>query len=474
MANANAAKTENIVRALSFTDRSGAKLELSNAFLMLEVCHIFNNVEARTQALSYLERCFCLAVETEGHLHLSFEPFRRLCRSSRLNVTSEVEVLNAAEAWMERDPEERSRFAAELIKTIRLPLLSPTVTKNLLSGKNLFSGCEKCVRHIRSVEEQISIDPASVSLQNRYCDQENFDVLVCGGQGNTETSTVKFSTVYRLGRSDFSEAVALTESERVKIPSKVVVVNRDVYTVTEGERAISISRYSTAANRWYEPHAHPVGNQRVVSACAVAGSVYVSSLTYDPEEMVINHAEQSHVRFDPKSGRFEGRKGMREIRYMSACAVFGGEVAVVGGKHVETGTPRRTVEAYDPWGDAWSAMPDMVYARCPYSSAAVGNKLFVFGGRGGTVEVYDVVSRKFACFELERPPFAATGWYLGEMMAFGGKILVFSTVGLEMAFYDLEGGSWSEVTKVSCGDVREKLQRVHSIYFYSCLKLPHY
>ena len=56
---------------------------------------------------------------------------------------------------------------------------------------------------------------------------------------------------------------------------------------------------------------------------------------------------------------------------------------------------------YDPQADAWTQLASMVTARKEHASAAVGGKLYVFGGMGTsgrlrTAEVYDPASDSWA------------------------------------------------------------------------------
>ena len=56
---------------------------------------------------------------------------------------------------------------------------------------------------------------------------------------------------------------------------------------------------------------------------------------------------------------------------------------------------------YDPQADAWTQLASMGIARRRHASAAVGGKLYVFGGYGtsgllSTAEVYDPASNSWA------------------------------------------------------------------------------
>ena len=61
--------------------------------------------------------------------------------------------------------------------------------------------------------------------------------------------------------------------------------------------------------------------------------------------------------------------------------------------------PERSVYVYDPQSDAWTQLASMGNARRNHAAAAVGGKLYVFGGWGATstqrlstADVYDPAS----------------------------------------------------------------------------------
>ena len=69
------------------------------------------------------------------------------------------------------------------------------------------------------------------------------------------------------------------------------------------------------------------------------------------------------------------------------------------GEDADWGT-LNSVCVYDPQADAWTQLASMGTARQAHASAAVGGKLYVFGGhnsgRLSTAEVYDPASDSWA------------------------------------------------------------------------------
>ena len=81
---------------------------------------------------------------------------------------------------------------------------------------------------------------------------------------------------------------------------------------------------------------------------------------------------------------------------------MGGKIYVTGGLHQGIGSSVNSVYVYDPQADAWAQMASMGISRRLHVSAAVGGKLYVFGGWGtgsqrlSTAEVYDPASDSWA------------------------------------------------------------------------------
>ena len=81
---------------------------------------------------------------------------------------------------------------------------------------------------------------------------------------------------------------------------------------------------------------------------------------------------------------------------------MGGKIYVTGGVGSQWSSVN-SAYVYDPRADAWTQLASMGTARQMHASAAVGGKLYVFGGKDGdadeclsTAEVYDPASDSWA------------------------------------------------------------------------------
>ena len=104
--------------------------------------------------LKNIERCFPDVAETHSFLELDYEILSGILLSSELCIHSEMEVLDAADAWISHDVENRGKFAFDLLLKIRLPLLSSAALKYILDSGNCFTKNKKCLQLLNAFIEE--------------------------------------------------------------------------------------------------------------------------------------------------------------------------------------------------------------------------------------------------------------------------------------------------------------------------------
>ena len=70
-------------------------IELKNILLHYTIAYIFNLSNLAKISMSYAERCFLMVVETNNFLELDFSLVKKILLSSKLHITSELEVFYA-------------------------------------------------------------------------------------------------------------------------------------------------------------------------------------------------------------------------------------------------------------------------------------------------------------------------------------------------------------------------------------------
>ena len=388
----------------------------------------------------------------QKHLDLDFRAFKKICKSSELNITSEMELVHAIKNWINYVKIRRSSLTINLLRTIRLPLLSDAAKNKLLLRKSVFSKSYRCINYIQSslsFKNQLYVDATSVNLQHRYCSQGNFNVVLSDGR-HYENS--KFSNaLYFLEGNQFSKATTIATSDKVKYGHSVVFLNGLMYSVFKANGAVSIASYSISENKWNTTIKFP-GIQNSHNVCAFMGKIYILGSSDKANRHIF-------IRYDPAKG-YRIRANLKEHRMGAACSAFAGRIFVSGGCSVGSSEKLKTVFSYDDFENKWVKAPDMLQGRSDPTSVGIRNRLYVFSLHGTTPEMYDVLSNKF---QYITPP-KIRGLFATSPMTIGSKILFFKLHSLEMMEYDSDMNEWSEVKKIN-----SDVERIH---YFSSLKIP--
>lgn len=204
--------------------------------------------------------------------------------------------------------------------------------------------------------------------------------------------------------------------------------------------------YDPATDTWTTAPSMPEGRHHA-GVAAVDGKLYVLG-GYPSGDYPWPSTRTVQV-FDPASGTWEQRAPMPRARGAFTAAVVDGRIHCIGG---EEGPLH---EAYDPATDSWETLPALPEHREHLASAVIGSRIYVVGGRvtqspynfGGTtensaaLEVYDVATGTWST--LARMPTSRGGLGAaalgGRLYAFGGE---FPSVFPQVEEYDPEANTW--------------------------------
>ena len=294
-------------------------ISINNVGFWFEISNIFSLDD---YCLNFIERWFTVVAQKKQLLENSFNQVIKIFASSSLNITSEKELVNAANLWIKHDSKERGNHAIELIKKIRLTLLSVAALKSVLKEENSFSNDAECLEHINSVivEKTNTANPLSINYHSRYCGQQHFDLLVCGNK----SSSIPF---YQSNGNGFDEVLKY-ENDCNVLNKFVVLMNGVIYFLNDQY----ISSYSIFTNEHSFLKKPP--EYSISSAVAFMGKLFV-----------LGRRKKRFVYFklENKDWYYTNKKSEKTTN--SSCTVFEGKIIVSGGfsSHVD----RKTVEAYD-------------------------------------------------------------------------------------------------------------------------------
>ena len=401
--------------------------------------------------------------DNEKFLELDLSSVAKICGSNQLLIESEIQVFYALDSWLKFDLAERKKYATYLFTKTRISLLSNHALQHMMKKKSCFNDIIECTEIVEKVLEEKTISKSFKSTAIRFCHQDNFDVIVAGGFNRKDWQV--FDDVCSLKGVCFDKEIQLSKMSTKRQKFKMVYIKGNVYALggldSRMNEIMSVEKYSIAHNKW-ETIASMYDHGVNFSLCSFLQDVYV--IGGQLKQTITNTC----VKFNTFNRKWTKLTGPKNARCYAACTVFEGKVVVSGGmNNFETDAILNTVETYDPFGDLWTNLPNMIYPHCLHKTVAVKNRLFVLGGfripSASACEMFDSHSNRFVL--LKPSPFAQSCIsYSAEVVFFGRKLAVFGPKKKMVAFYDVDSNKWS----------KEGCEVPGSTIKYSCVLVPRF
>ena len=289
------------------------------------------------------------------------------------------------------------------------------------------------------MQERNSFDFLPKALyENRYCNQDDFSVLVCGGKNKNQTAV---NSIYKLDGTKL-KCEKFTSMPKERYNCKTAVIYSDLFVLggylrngkisKNGRKFCNSSRkFCYKTQTWSSETKLPV-NDNYYCVCTFKKKLYVI------------HGDKIMFVYNLKKEKWTQLADTKQKRHNAACTVFEGKIVVTGGKYYRT---LKSVEAYDHYENKLTYLPDMIEERLFHASVSMGNKLFVIGGWITTsCEVIDSFYRKFTF--ISSSVGSIEGRYHFEAICIGNKVLVLALnifkLNSKLIVYDTINDSWSE------------------------------
>ena len=436
------------------------KISPNNALHFCTLARLYKLDNVYEQSLRYVERCFQMVVKSQNFLYLDFNLLAKILLSSELNIHSEVEIFNAVISWLENNPEENIKYAKQLLRKVRVSLLSEhacNYVSNLVSSLSKSSDCMKLLKTFLDNNDLYQYK-SRVNNTIRYCNQNNYKLLICGGQDKRLGKIVR--KVQQLDGVDMKSLKNLTPMINERFWFQAVCLNREVYVFdginNDYDHVRSVEKFTPTSNNWMVV-TDLFDERYCYCVCSFMDKIYILGGKYENEQMA-NSCMQFDAKLENQPEKFwKVISGMNAARWDAACADFQGNIVVSGGIDAAY-NGLKTVEKYDVFADEWTPMSDMMSDHEGHSLVTVKNKLFVIADENNKFEVFDNVCKKFVFLTHASSVTYRKGLPLGE------KIIFFKEFGSSVLCYDVRKDKWSEKSFEVTTDLKD----------FACLKLPWY
>ena len=365
-------------------------LTMKNCFFYLKLCKLFSLKDLLDVLYNLFLQCYLKRFNLIVFYKLNYKDVLNLISSSHLQIDSELEVFNAIVDWINYKISERNIYFYELLKVVRLPLLTKEIIVNVVQAHPLCSNSSKCkiiINKALEIKRNKSQFLTNILLQNRnYCGNiDSKEVMFIVGK-NRDTSMC--SITCRIGSSEINEIKRTSYMNGLRKVNASIVIGSKIYCI--GSRDFncyindSFDVYCRRTDRWDSLDEPPILGVEFC-ACSFMGKIYVFGGCCSKRNSV----------YDPESNSWKQLANMIKYRYESSCTVFQGKCIVVGGNEEARKCSSKSVETYDHYLDKWSLLPHMQAGRILPGLLPRGNKLYVIGGNRNTIEVYDSLTKQF-------------------------------------------------------------------------------
>ena len=158
-----------------------------NVCMHLTLSKIF--FSSSKDALIYMDSWFLNIAETYNFLQLEVNLLEDILSRSNLLVTTEIEVYQAADKWINYNLTERQKSSKRLLHKIRLTLLGEKTLKSIITKKSCFRKNKDSLAVINNILKKnfdFYRNKPSKFFTARYCGHNSFEILYFGGERKTD------------------------------------------------------------------------------------------------------------------------------------------------------------------------------------------------------------------------------------------------------------------------------------------------
>ena len=319
------------------------RINVKNVALYCKLADIYKFQTLAKVTLQFIERCFTMVSEDKSYLELDFARVEKILKSSELHITSELEVYEAAASWISYNTEDRSKYAEDLLLTVRLPLLSDSALNYILNDNSLICKTDECRAIIQSIlqnKQNLVNKQLITNYTSRYCNQTLFNILIC--QQLESVRSVKL-----VHWKDCKSIKTYDTTAETDEPYKLIYLKGDVYMFVRSSNTMKIKKYLQTLSSW--ENVVDLNYRIGFSVCALINKIFIiSGRTKCLKEI------DSCIQYDTKDLKCKEINKMNMSRFHAACTVYEGKIVVADGWFdLKNGkvSLTNTVEVYDHVAD---------------------------------------------------------------------------------------------------------------------------
>nr|XP_058933926.1 kelch repeat and BTB domain-containing protein 12 isoform X4 [Kogia breviceps] len=302
------------------------------------------------QSLKYVYQHFAEVSLHEEILEIEVHQFLTLIKSDDLNISREESILDLVLRWVNHNRELRTGHLVELLKQVRLHLVSPSFLRQALKRNTMLLCDANCIDIIQNAFKAIKT-PQQHPLNLRY-GMETTSLLLCIGNS---------SSGIRSRHRNYGDASFCYDP-----------ATRKTYFISSPKHGEGLGTVCTGV---------VMENNTLI----VAGEASVSKLSRQKSQNV------EIYRYHDRGNRFWEKLCTTEFRELYALGTVHNDLYVIGGqmKLKNQYLITNCVDKYSVERDTWKRVSPLPLPLACHAVVTVNNKLYVIGGRTPQMDLPD-------------------------------------------------------------------------------------
>ncbi|XP_013910197.1 PREDICTED: kelch repeat and BTB domain-containing protein 12 [Thamnophis sirtalis] len=374
-------------------------IEASNSIGIYYFAKHIGAEELSERARKYLYQHFTEVSQQEEILEVEAQQLLSLIRSDDLNVSREESILDLVLRWVNHSRKLRADHLIELLKQVRLVLVSPSFLVEARKRNTVLLSNSKCFEMIEGALETIK-KSNQPSLSLRY-GMEATTLLLCIGnnsggirsrKGNYAEASFCYAPLtqktYFISSPKYAEGIGSIYTGVVTENNSIVVAGEASATKMSRQKIkkIEIYRYEGHGNRFWESLC--TAQFRELYAL---GTIHCDLYILGGQMKLKNQYQITNI-VEKYSMEQENWRTLAPLPVPLAChavVTVKNRLYVIGGWTPQMDLPddepdrlsNRTLQ-YNPSQDKWTECAPMKYSKYRFSTAVVNHEIYVLGGIG--------------------------------------------------------------------------------------------
>ncbi|XP_057309527.1 kelch-like protein 20 [Hydractinia symbiolongicarpus] len=428
------------------------QLDSANCIGIKEFAKIYFCRDLEEHATEYLHQNFLDVINHEEFLKLSSTELLELLTSDKIQVRSEEDVFSALENWLYHDFQNRTQYVPDILKCIRVPLLSLEFLQCKVFSANFIKSNTQCQLILARVMNEHPEKLPAYLCTPRAVPQS---IYAIGGRNSL------YCQLDSVERYDiFQDCWHIEKSMNIaRTAVAAATMNGCLYAIA-GERAVNephdntlylpyVECYNPILQHWF-PIADLSTPRSFVSVVVCNGKLY--ALGGEDRNSSYNIVE----RYSRKKNCWKRLKPMKKRRAGAGVTEHDGCIYIAGGYDRTVHCDRASVECYCPEKDEWTFVAELEKARSGLSLVSLDNYIYAIGGRNrgsdhyfNVCERYNPSTMQWVSISSMISPRAWSGiGILRNKIFVVGGFDGFSRLN-KVEVYDVDADEWKEVANMN-------------------------